>query len=573
MNGSPKPSTAICILGVHRSGTSTLTRAINALGAYLGEEKDLMRGDSANPEGYWERLDICNLQERLLTRLKRTWDTAAPLPDQWHLSEAVRPFREELKQLVAAHFAPHFLWAWKDPRSCLFLPLWKDVLDELEIQLLCVFVVRSPLDVARSLKKRDYIPLQKAFGIWFNYSVAALQGTAGAPLALVSYDRFLESWETELRKCAAVLGIQWPGDEQRLKETMQSFIRPNLRHSRSTPRELETAPSPVRELYGLMVDAAGAATVPDGHLARTVGRLAEEFRAYASFFQTDIEDLIHARIARGAGMDMNFVIAVANDLESITRCLDSLGRSGVPDSDIVVVDNASIDGTREFLAARPFLRVISNTTDRGRGAAWNQGVEATHATWTVVLDPNVIVVPGFREGLASFVQQRHRDIVSPALSEGELDCDFPAFAEAFVKRMGSARRRGVAWGCSFMVHRRVFHTVGLFDARADLVGNEDADFFRRAHEAGFKLAVTGKACVHHFESIARLGAATGLKLAADRTAGGTDYYRKKHRLTWRRRVTERVYGGIRGAVWRWVERGRFGMTLRMRRHQRKWEYR
>jgi hypothetical protein len=52
---------AICILGMHRSGTSVTARAINLLGAYLGEEKDLMPHNPYNPEGFWERQDIYDL--------------------------------------------------------------------------------------------------------------------------------------------------------------------------------------------------------------------------------------------------------------------------------------------------------------------------------------------------------------------------------------------------------------------------------------------------------------------------------------------------------------------------------
>ena len=72
---------AICIIGMHRSGTSTITRGLNLLGAYLGEEKDLMKPLPENPEGFWERLDIYYLQNRLLAMMKREWDATAPLPE------------------------------------------------------------------------------------------------------------------------------------------------------------------------------------------------------------------------------------------------------------------------------------------------------------------------------------------------------------------------------------------------------------------------------------------------------------------------------------------------------------
>jgi len=572
MNGFTGKSKSICILGMHRSGTSAIARAMNLLGAYLGEDEDLMPPTRANPEGYWERLDICNLHGRLLAHLKRTWDTAAPLPDRWHLSDEIRPFREELKWLVAANLAHHPLWAWKDPRTCILLPLWREVLAELGVELSCVFVVRSPLDVANSLRTRDRIPLDKAFGMWFNHNIVALRDAAEVPTVFLSYDRLLESWEPELRRCAAALGLDWPADERRIKEMMNAFIRPNLRHSRTNPEKLQGAPQPVRELYGILIEVIDHPSAPDGHFRDTVGRLSRNFDAYASFFESDLDNLFVARITHPP-VDAVFVIAVGNQWDHAARCLKSLSRSGVPDTDVVlVVDNASTDGTREFLAARPDLRVLCNHTSPGRSAAWNQGASATDSTWIVILDSEAIVAPGFLEGLAAFAREQRSDIVSPAMVEGDLDYDFLTFAEEFTRKMRFACRHGVAWGLSFMVHRRVLDTVGPFDTQADLAGQEHEDFFRRARRAGFRLAVTGRAYLHTFGAPAGRGPESGVNLNHGASPALDGYYRKKHDLTWLRRNSSRLREQIRGAFWRWNERRRFSMTLRMRRQDGQWRY-
>ncbi|MGA3282874.1 MAG: hypothetical protein ABSD57_00245 [Verrucomicrobiota bacterium] len=283
-------STAVCILGMHRSGTSSITRAINLLGVYLGEDAKVKGRGADNREGFWEHSEICALQERLLARLNQTWDAAAPLPDQWHRSEAVRPFRDELRRLVVTNFANHSLWAWKDPRTCLLLPVWRDVLEELETKLLCVFVVRNPINVTNSLITRDPIPFSKALGVWFNYCIAALKDTAGLPTAFLNYDRFLASWEPELRRCTAVLGLNWPADEQRLREAMNSFIRPNLCHNQSALTHLQSLPNPVQELCQILVEASSRTTAHDDRFNETVNRLSRDFHAYASFFQSGLDE-------------------------------------------------------------------------------------------------------------------------------------------------------------------------------------------------------------------------------------------------------------------------------------------
>ena len=564
MKALEKKPRAICILGMHRSGTSTVTRAVNLLGAYLGQDADLMPPTPANPEGYWERLDIWRLHERLLEKLGRTWSTAAPLPDQWHLAEEVFPYKDELKALVRANFTDHPLWAWKDPRTCILLPLWRAVLEELGIELSCIFVVRNPLDVANSLENRDRIPLHQAFGIWFNQNLVALKDAAGLPTVFLAYDQFLESWERELRRCALALALEWPADDQPLKQVMRSFIRPELRHSKSSAEKLQGAARPIQTLFAALSEAIAHPTAPEDRLRDTVTGLFKEFYDYASFFQSGLDRSFVARITPRA-RTVAFVLSVCNQLDATVRCLESLARIGISNSEIVVVDNASTDGTREFLAGRPGLCVLFNRSNLGRSAAWNQGVQAADATWTVLLSPEVVLAPGFREGLIHFAEEEGCDLVSPAIGEGELDYELSAFAEKFVKTMGSARRDEMAWSCLFMVHHRVFDRVGLFDFGAQPAGREAEDFFRRACAVRFRMAVTGRAFVHHCGAMppSRLPGRVKPSNSAPRES------RKTRRLTW---CSEALRGKAKAVLWRFKERWRFGMTLRMKRTRGRWRF-
>lgn len=273
-------STAICVLGMHRSGTSTLMRAINLLGVYVGEESDLIPADTDNPEGYWERIDINRFHEALFAVLKSTWDTVAPLPEDWHLSAEVQPYRVRLRELILRDFADKVLWGWKDPRTCLTFPLWRDVLSELGIRLVVVFAFRNPLDTAKSLLKRDNFPMDKGLGIWFNYNLHALQELRGVSFRLVFYDRLLEDWKGELKRCSASLSIPWPDDEYGLTVALNGFIKPTLRHSKSNPSDLSVAPRPVQDMFSIIEKSCGEVVAFEG-----VDRLRLEFWAYARFFQ------------------------------------------------------------------------------------------------------------------------------------------------------------------------------------------------------------------------------------------------------------------------------------------------
>src|SRR5579859_4123400 len=233
-------------------------------------------------------------------------------------------------------------------------------------------------------------------------------------------------------------------------------------------------------------------------------------------------------------MDVAIVIPVYNHWQLTAVCLNSLRDAGIPASAIVVVDNASTDETAARLAARPGINVIRNQSNRGCSGAWNQGVRAFPATWTVLLNNDVVVPHGWLEGMLAFAEKEGVDVVSPATCQGEQDYDIAGFARDYMRKMAGAKRVGVAFGFCFMVHKRVFEKAGLFDDDLRLGGYEDDEFFRRSRQAGFKLGVTGRSFLHH------IGSATQLALKADRHAakvslGDRRYYRKKYGLTWFKR--------------------------------------
>ena len=287
---SDTESRAICILGMHRSGTSTITRAINLLGAYLGEEKDLIPPAPDNPEGFWERGDVVALHDRILEKFLRLPDTVSPLPVGWHTSHLVQPLKEELRQLIRDNFCHSELWAWKDPRTCLTFDLWKQLLSELSIKVCCVFPIRNPLDVAKSLYKRNGMPIDKGLGFWMNHNLVALEACSDVQTVFVSYDRFVESWEPELRRIAETLYLDWLADGEDLKREIDSFVQPGLRHNRSNPVDLDSIPAQVRELYQLILEQTWKPE-REAPFHNRVSQFAEEYRAYSSFFNTDMDYL------------------------------------------------------------------------------------------------------------------------------------------------------------------------------------------------------------------------------------------------------------------------------------------
>ncbi|HFB52652.1 MAG TPA: glycosyltransferase, partial [Anaerolineae bacterium] len=90
------------------------------------------------------------------------------------------------------------------------------------------------------------------------------------------------------------------------------------------------------------------------------------------------------------------VIVTYNSENSIRACLDSVLENTHTAAEIVVVDNASADGTRDILAQYGGrIRTILNNENLGFSAACNQGIRATRGDFVVLLNPDTIVTPGW----------------------------------------------------------------------------------------------------------------------------------------------------------------------------------
>jgi N-acetylglucosaminyl-diphospho-decaprenol L-rhamnosyltransferase len=269
--------------------------------------------------------------------------------------------------------------------------------------------------------------------------------------------------------------------------------------------------------------------------------------------------------------DIAVVIPVLNQLSFTKNCLDSLNQAGLADAQIIIVNNGSTDGTREFLSSRPQLQIIHNEVNRGCGHAWTQGARTSTAKWTVVMNNDVLVPPGCLGALRQYGETKQVEVVSPAFVEGDCDYDWRVYATEFVKKMKSVRRTQVAHGVCFMVHRRVFEAIGYFNDDFRFGGYEDHEFFRRVILAGFRLAMTGSAFLHHFGSVTQKSMKSDVYLAkvVERRA----YYRELTGQTWLNRKVTSTYANLRDLWWRKTELRRYGLTLKEIRFKGRWEYR
>lgn len=258
--------------------------------------------------------------------------------------------------------------------------------------------------------------------------------------------------------------------------------------------------------------------------------------------------------------------ACYNQIEYTRQCVDSLIKHRLDLSRLVVVDNGSTDGTREYLNTLPLGRRIFNKANLGCGVAWNQGALALQAQWTIVMNNDVLVSPLWLENLINVAEQNQLKIISPALVEGELDYDFDDFVNQASTKMQMALRLGGRHAVCMAIHESVWQEIGYFQPIPKLRGYEDAVFFREVEKAGIPCAITGASWLHHYGSITQqiMKQERGLLQSDDLPDRRLSL--RLLRQNWLERKLKKMLRVRQIRKWRDDELARYAMSMHVRRH-------
>jgi GT2 family glycosyltransferase len=230
--------------------------------------------------------------------------------------------------------------------------------------------------------------------------------------------------------------------------------------------------------------------------------------------------------------DYTITFACYNQLDYTQQFIASLDRSEVDFSRIVAVDNGSTDGTREWLGQQGFGAVVLNDRNLGCGAAWNQGALALQSKWTVVMNNDVVCARGWLRNLLAAAEQHDLQIASPAMVEGELDYDFPAWAAQAQTQMQGYVRQGAPHAVCMAIHDSVWQQMGYFMPVPKLLGYEDAIFFQRALENKIRTGTVGDAWLHHYGMTTQKALKLEMKLDQGDSLGNRNLMRLYMAQTW-----------------------------------------
>ncbi|MGB5832401.1 MAG: glycosyltransferase [Thiohalocapsa sp.] len=235
----------ILVLGMHRSGTSALTRLVNMMGADLGPDFESIPANEENPKGFWERRDVRKLNDDLLSSVGSDWHHIADFDPTQVPDEASQQFQRNARALLS-RMGANRPWVMKEPRLCVTLPAWLPLLH----YPVCLICVRDPVEIAQSLEARNGIPVPVGIALAQTYYRRLVSATTHLPRTVVNHRNLLSDPNGELHRLHERLerwgcrGLQLPSAADVL-----SFIESGLHRQHSTEESKRLHLSQVQDSF------------------------------------------------------------------------------------------------------------------------------------------------------------------------------------------------------------------------------------------------------------------------------------------------------------------------------------
>ena len=193
---------------------------------------------------------------------------------------------------------------------------------------------------------------------------------------------------------------------------------------------------------------------------------------------------------------VDIVICVFNNLEYTKRCIDSVKKNTSVPYHLILVDDGSTDGTREYLKTIEKAEVILGDENKGVIVSYNKGLKASKAPYVVILNNDTEVPPNWLESMIEVAESNESIGLVGTLSSASTQYQYYKNFENRTERYLLAPLM-VAFFCA-LIKRKVIDTIGYLDEETfQFAYCDDDDYCLRAKKAGFLIAIDLKILVIH----------------------------------------------------------------------------
>jgi hypothetical protein len=243
----------VAVIGMGRSGTSATAGLLVNLGLSGPRGDDLLPAMKSNESGHWESRSVIRCNGRLLRSVGADDHAPPPITLNWDQSpEYASTAAAAQRWYEDAHGGGPVMV--KDPRMCYTVGFWRKALPA---PMAALFVLRNPIEVARSVKTRDGLPMSLGLSVWDRSVRSAALGLQGLPILVLRYDKMLSEPLEGTAKVVEFLdqlGIPVSADAV---ERASSWFDPKLQHERSELDEYTELASVQLEIFEQLSSCAG----------------------------------------------------------------------------------------------------------------------------------------------------------------------------------------------------------------------------------------------------------------------------------------------------------------------------
>ena len=230
----PNSKRIVIVIGPGRTGTSTIAGALAKSG--LEVPGRAIKGNRANPSGFYEPRWVVNLHRRLLeTNNVANLDSSPDALERMSRATAEQDVREELQVWLAKRLEEQPRLVIKDPRTVWVRDLWVDTARELGIEPAFVTMLRHPAEVSASRQTyyNDPDEVRRSDEVnriagWINVSLIAERVTQGSPRSFVRYTDLVADWRKVLGRLGDTLHLDFDPAVDVTPHPVDEFIDPSL---------------------------------------------------------------------------------------------------------------------------------------------------------------------------------------------------------------------------------------------------------------------------------------------------------------------------------------------------------